>query len=67
MDRVSLCLNILEAVTVGTPGMIDGIPGKTGSDGRNGEINYIYISKKRYLLYFRSNSHLHFFILIHIF
>ena len=40
--RVSFCLNILEAVTIGTPGMNDGIPGKTGRDGRNGEINFIY-------------------------
>ena len=38
----SFWLNLLEAVTVGTPGMKDGIPGKPGRDGRNGEINFVY-------------------------
>ena len=38
----SFWLNLLEAVTVGTPGMKDGIPGKPGRNGRNGEINFVY-------------------------
>lgn len=38
----SFLLNLLEAVTVGTPGMKDGIPGKPGREGRNGEINFVY-------------------------
>ena len=38
----SIWLNLLVNVTVGTPGMRDGIPGNPGRDGRNGEINFVY-------------------------
>lgn len=38
----SIWLNLLVNVTVGTPGMRDGIPGNPGRDGKNGEINFVY-------------------------
>ena len=34
--------NLLEALITPVPTMKDGIPGKAGRDGRNGEINFVY-------------------------
>lgn len=38
----SIWLNLLEAVTAGTPDMKNGIPEKPGKGRRNGEINFVY-------------------------